>query len=179
MRGASRDKFVLTESKYDAFTNLYSLSELPKRIEGRKKCLTYFSNGIKDLPEIEVPYIADWADMGAWYGYKPLVNLDLIKGHSRDLYIKKLNEYGVEVNAPSGHVLNTLPLYNLENDKMFKKGKSVPNKGKEFPIAEMHASTSLSLPTFTNWDKSKPIIDQYVEAFRQVSKELIKSNSLA
>jgi dTDP-4-amino-4,6-dideoxygalactose transaminase len=163
----------LRMSPYNAVTALHSLNKLSERIEGRKKCLTYFSDGIKDLPEVEIPYVASWADMGAWYGYKPLIKLNLIKGNSRDHYIQKLKEYGVEVDPPSAPVLNTLPLYYLAEDKMFSKAKLNPNKDKKFPVAEMHASTSLSLPTFTDWNTCRPIIDQYIEAFKQVSNDFV------
>jgi len=163
----------LRMSPYNAVTAIHSLEKLSERINSRKKCLTYFSEGIKNLPEIEIPYIAPWADMGAWYGYKPLVRLELIKGHSRKQYIQRLKDCGVEVDPPSAPVLNTLPLYNLGDDRMFGEPKPVPNKDVKFPIAEMHANTSLSLPTFTKWEKCKPIIDQYIEAFKQTSKEFV------
>lgn len=162
----------LRMSPYNAITAIHSLRKLNERIEGRKKCLTYFSNGIKDLPEIEIPYIAQWADMGAWYGYKPLIKLERIKGNSRDFYIQRLKDYGVDIDAPSAPVLNTLPLYALANDRMFTKPKNVINKNNHYPVAQMLANTSLSLPTFTNWEKCKPLIDQYIQAFKQVSKEL-------
>lgn len=161
----------LRMSSYNAVTAIHSLKKLNERIAGRKKCLTYFSEGIKDLPEVEIPYIAPWAEMGAWYGYKPLIKLELIKGKSREKYIQRLKDYGVEVDAPSAPVLNTLPLYNLRKDRMFAKSKLAPNKGKHFPVAEMHARSSLSLPTFTDWKKCKPVIDQYILAFKKVSKE--------
>lgn len=162
----------LRMSPYNAVTAIHSLDRLKERIKSRKKCLTYLSQNIRDLPEIEIPYIASWADMGAWYGYKPLVRLEMIKNHSRDEYIQRLKDYGVEVDAPSAPVLNTLPLYYLDDDRMFTKSKNAVNKNRSYPVAQMLASTSLSLPTFTDWERSKPIIDQYIDAFKQVSKEL-------
>jgi dTDP-4-amino-4,6-dideoxygalactose transaminase len=163
----------LRMSPYNAVTAIHSLKKLADRIKSRKKCLSYFSDALNKLPEIEVPYIADWADMGAWYGFKPLLRLDIIKDSSRDLYISRLKEYGVDVDPPSAPVLNTLPLYFEKHDKMFSNDKKIINLNKKYPVAEMHASTSLSLPTFTDWEKSKPVIDQYISAFNKVSSELL------
>jgi len=164
----------LRMSPLSAVTAIHSLRKLKTRIEGRKKCLNFFSEGIKDLPEIEIPFIAPWADMGAWYGYKPLIKLEKLNITSRTEYVQRLVDYGVEVSAPSAPLLSTLPLYVLKENRMFigcENPSSEKNKNEHFPVAEMLESTSLSLPTFTDWEHCKPIIEQYIEAFRQTSKD--------
>lgn len=162
----------LRMSPYNAVTAIYALKKLDERIAARKKCLLYLSKGLGQIPEIEIPYIAENAEMGAWYGYKPILKLDKINV-SRLEYIKLLQEEGVEIAIPSAPVLADLPLYNLKDDKMFhdRKNKKV-YKSKDYPVAQFLTERALSMETFTDWDMSKSIIDQYIRAFKKVSKQV-------
>lgn len=159
----------LRMSPYNAITAIYSLSEVKKRITSRKECLTYFSGKLSQFPEITVPFVADYADMGAWYGFKPLYNAEKFYDISREKYIKALAAEGVEVKEPQSDALSRLPLYTIKEDKMFRdrRDKHVFESG-DFPVAEKLASSALSLPTFTEWPRSKKTIDQYVEAFKKI-----------
>lgn len=167
----------LRMSPYNAITAVYALKKLKKRIASRKMCLNYFSKKLSQFTEITVPYIADYADMGAWYGFKPLYNSENFHNISREKYIKALAAEGVEVKEPQSDALSRLPLYTIKEDKMFRNRENkVVYKPGEFANAENLASSALSLPTFTDWPKSKKIIDQYIIAFQKVHdnyKELL------
>lgn len=159
----------LRMSPYNAITAIYSLKEVKKRIEMRKKALNYFSAKLSQFPEITVPKIASYADMGAWYGYKPLYNSKKFHNIPRSFYIKALAAEGVEVKEPQSDAISRLPLYQIKDDKMFKnRQKKLVYKAGQFKNAEALASKALSLPTFTDWPYSKKIIDQYIKAFKKV-----------
>ena len=164
----------LRMSPYNAITAIHALKKLDERIISRKKCLLYFMKGLKTIPEIENPQIAEWADMGAWYGFKPLLKLDKINT-TRDKYIEFLQNEGVDIDAPSAPILTELPLYSLKNTHMFKHvSQRKIQKDKNFPVALELSVRGLSLPTFTEWKSSKPIIDQYIKAFQKASEKFAK-----
>lgn len=167
----------LRMSPYNAITALYSLKKLEDRIKSRKKCLQYFSAKLSRLLEITVPVVAGYADMGAWYGFKPLYDPEKFHSIPRETYINALAAEGVEVKEPQSDALSRLPFYMIKEDKMFKDRKSKYTfRPGNFPVAEKLASCALSLPTFTEWPRSKKIIDQYMNAFQKLHdhhKELI------
>lgn len=164
-------------SPYNAITAIYSLKQLKKRMATRKKTLNYFTDKLSQFPEITTPFIADYADMGAWYGYKPLYSSNKFHNIPREKYIQALAAEGVEVKEPQSDAISRLPLYMIREDRMFRNRTRKPiYKSGEFTNAEKLAFSALSLPTFTDWPSSKKIIDQYIEAFQKVHdnyKELL------
>jgi dTDP-4-amino-4,6-dideoxygalactose transaminase len=159
----------LRMSPYNAITAIHSLEMLKKRIKSRKKCLTYFSKKLEQFPEITIPYISKNVDMGAWYGFKPLYNPKKFHNITRERYVEALKAEGVEIKIPQSDSLSTLPLYTLQENKMFKNRKNQKTyRIGDFPNAEYLGSRGLSLPTFTDWKKSKIIIDQYINAFKKI-----------
>jgi dTDP-4-amino-4,6-dideoxygalactose transaminase len=159
----------LRMSPYNAITALFSLQLLDEHIANRKKCLEYFAHGLVAFPELTVPQKVGDVDLGAWYGFKPLYDFTKLKGISRDRYIAALKAEGVEVSEPGSPAFSELPLFTIQNDRMFRdrSGKRVYKPG-EFPVAEQLAAQGLSLPTFTKWPEDKKIIDQYLAAFAKV-----------
>ncbi|PJC54448.1 MAG: aminotransferase [Candidatus Levybacteria bacterium CG_4_9_14_0_2_um_filter_35_21] len=159
----------LRMSPYNAITAIYSLQQLRNRIVSRKRCLKYFIEKLSQFSEITVPLIAEYADMGAWYGFKPLYNSGKFHNIPREKYIQTLAAEGVDVKEPQSDALSRLPLYTIKDDKMFRdRSRKHVFKAGDFPVAEKLASSALSLPTFTEWPESKKIIDQYVDAFQKV-----------
>jgi dTDP-4-amino-4,6-dideoxygalactose transaminase len=160
----------LRMSPYNAITAIYSLCALKKRLISRKKCLNYFLKKLKQFPEITVPYISKNIDMGAWYGFKPLYNPEKFHNIPREKYVEALKAEGVEIKIPQSDSLSTLPLYTLQENKMFKNRKNEKTyRIGDFPNAEYLGNRGLSLPTFTDWKKSKNIINQYIDAFKKVN----------
>lgn len=167
----------LRMSPYNAITAIHSLQAIKKNIAERKKCLLYFSEGLSDLPEITVPYVNQNVDIGAWYGYKPLYNSEHLHGISRETYIDALKAEGLDISEPGSPAFSHLPLFTIQEDKMYKsRANKKIYSATDFPIAESLAAKGLSLPTFTNWKKDKPLIDLYIKAFHKVHdnyKELL------
>jgi dTDP-4-amino-4,6-dideoxygalactose transaminase len=167
----------LRMSPFNAVVAKYSLEAYSRRVTGRHRCLEYLSAGLADLPELQIPVIKPVVYMGAWYGYKPLYNSSKLGGLSREKYVAALKAEGVEVDIPGSPALSSLPLFRLKSDRMYREqtGKRVYAAG-QFRVAESLASRALSMPTFTDWRKSKPVIDQYITAFHKVhdlAKELL------
>lgn len=163
----------LRMSPYNAITALHAVYALPGRIQQRKKCLEYFSAGLIDLPELQIPVIPQHIDIGAWYGYKPRFIAKNFHNISREKYISALVAEGVEISEPGSPAFSSLPLFTVEHDRMFrqKRAKRVYSAG-QFPVAEQLAAEGLSLPTFTSWSTDKIIIDQYIDAFHKVHRHV-------
>ncbi|WP_405793798.1 DegT/DnrJ/EryC1/StrS family aminotransferase [Streptomyces sp. NBC_01506] len=169
----------LRMSPFNAIVARHALAAFPARKEARHRCLRHFGEQLADVAYLEPVHVADHVDMGAWYGYKPLYRPEALGGVPRSVLIEALRAEGMEVGAPSGPRLSTLPLYARPENPLFpgtpKKG-SAPGTGsraehvehaKHAEHVERHA---LSLPTFTNWPEDMKLIDQYAEAFRKIGR---------
>ncbi len=161
----------LRMSPFNAIVAKHSLNHFPLVKLGRHTCLKYFIQRLKEVEFIEPPFIADNVDMGGWYGFKPLYKQERLGGISRNLLIAALKAEGMEVDAPSAPVLSTLPLYNDEYSPLFPLHRQSlsPQTQVNFPIGTQVENEALSLPTFYDWEVHKPIIDQYIDAFKKVA----------
>ncbi len=74
----------------------------------------------------------------------------------------------MEIGAPSGPDLATLPLYSEAESPLFPGLPKVAN----VPAADSNAARvqrqALSLPTFNNWPEDKSLIDDYIVAFQKI-----------
>jgi dTDP-4-amino-4,6-dideoxygalactose transaminase len=167
----------LRMSPYNAITALHSLRALPERIKQRAQALRYFSQQLSDLPELRVYFPKTHIDMGAWYGFKQRYLAEELYNIPRQKYMDALVAEGVEVSEPGSPAFSQLPLFTIQNDRMFDQPryKKTYQLG-DFPVAEKLANEALSLPTFTSWPTDRAIIDEYVVAFHKVhryAKELV------
>jgi dTDP-4-amino-4,6-dideoxygalactose transaminase len=161
----------LRMSPYNAITAVHSLRQLKKNITGRRRCLEYLSKKLSKFPALTVPYVAPYANMGGWYGYKVLYNPEKFYNIPINLYVSALAAEGVDVKLSDTPSFTSLPLFTVKEDKMFtnRKHKKIYKYG-QFPIAEYIGSNAFKFPTFTDWSKSKKIIDQYHKAFIKIHK---------
>lgn len=167
----------LRMSPYNAITAIHSLRQLKKRIAQRKKCLTYFSKKLSEFHELTVPYVAPYVEMGGWYGYKVLYNSKKFYNIPLAKYVEVLSAEGLEIKISDTPAFSTLPLFTIKEDKMYKNRtyKRVCKLG-QFPVSEYIGKNAFKFPTFTDWPKSKEIIDQYYKAFVKIHnkyKELL------
>lgn len=157
-------------SPFNAIVARHALAAFPARKAARHRCLGHLGEQLGDVPYLEPVHVAGHVDMGAWYGYKPLYRPEALGGVPRSVLVEALRAEGMEVGAPSGPRLSTLPLYTGQENPLFpgtpKKGLAPPS-GSHAEHVEQHA---LSLPTFTNWPEDKSLIDQYAEAFRKIGR---------
>jgi dTDP-4-amino-4,6-dideoxygalactose transaminase len=161
----------LRMSPFNAIVAKHSLSNYERIKSGRHKCLTYFNERLMETRSIQPMYIAPYADMGAWYGFKPLYRSEALGGLSRDRFIEALQAEGVEIANPSAPTLSTQPLYRDAPDLMFpRRTGKLSNNPSTTPIAAQVENTSLSLPTFYDWTRDRFIIDSYMDAFLKVER---------
>lgn len=161
----------LRMSPFDAVVAKHSLAHFPGIERGRHKCLRYLAERLAEIGYVEPPYVADNVHMGAWYGFKPLYKKERLDDLPRPRLIDALRAEGMEISAPSGPLLATLPLYNTERDLMFPGRKTrKPNRPDDYPVAMQVQEEALSLPTFYDWDRHKEIIERYIEAFKKVGE---------
>ncbi|WP_055700140.1 MULTISPECIES: DegT/DnrJ/EryC1/StrS aminotransferase family protein [Streptomyces] len=160
----------LRMSPFNAVVARHALAAFPARMRARHRCLDHFGELLRDVDYLEPVRIPDHVDMGAWYGYKPLYRPEALGGVPRSVLIDALRAEGMEVGAPSGPQLSTLPLYARSDNPLFPgtpKRANAPAPGSHAAHVEAHA---LSLPTFTNWPEDVTLIEAYAEAFRKIGR---------
>jgi len=160
----------LRMSPFNAIVAKHSLLRFKKVIEDRHRCLNYFNEKLKDISYIEPIYIADYAYMGAWYGFKPIYIKEKLNNISREELISILQAEGVEVSDPSGPMLSTQPLYAEVSGKMYPALNKMANNPTLTPIAKKIQDEAISFPTFSNYKRDKKIIDQYITALKKVQE---------
>ncbi|MFJ9951711.1 DegT/DnrJ/EryC1/StrS family aminotransferase [Kitasatospora sp. NPDC091207] len=160
----------LRMSPFNAIVARHALAAFPARKEARHRCLRHLGEQLADVEYLQQVHVADHVDMGAWYGYKPLYRPQALGGVPRSVLIRALRAEGMEVGAPSGPRLSTLPLYARTENPLFPgvpKKATTPGADSQAEYVEQHA---LSLPTFTAWPDDTVLIDQYAEAFRKIGR---------
>ncbi len=163
----------LRMSLFNAIVAKYSLLNYKKHKENRHKCLNYLNKELEKTDYIENIYNSDDIDRGAWYGFKPLYLKEKLDNLDRKKLIEALRAEGMHIGTPSGTVLANQPLYRDFPDLMFsKRKKKKTNKLDSFPNAIDVQENALSLPTFSNWNRDKDIIDQYILAFQKIQNNI-------
>ncbi|TNV80162.1 hypothetical protein FGO68_gene14426 [Halteria grandinella] len=158
-------------SPLNAVIAKHSLLNYPERMKQRHAALNYLTQRLKEISYIEVPKIASYADMGAWYGFKPLFKGEKIFKIQCEQVLKALQAEGVEIALASAPILSSQPLFNSCESPLYPKKNHpgrLPAQRNTLPVAEYLSKFQLSLPTFNNWPADKAIIDQYIVAFQKV-----------
>ncbi len=159
----------LRMSPFNAIVAQHSLLNFKKIIFNRHKCLNYLTKRLtKEITFIEPPVISKNVNMGAWYGYKPIYKSHQLNNISREKFIKIVNAEGTQISAPSGGILSKQILYHDKYTKFFPKFARYQNKIENTPNATFLETHCLSFPTFSNWERDKKIIDQYILIFKKV-----------
>jgi dTDP-4-amino-4,6-dideoxygalactose transaminase len=162
----------LRMSPLNAIVAIHALKNFPSVREGRHACLNHFRHRLAEVDYVEPPSVGPDVDMGAWYGFKPLMRPDRAPGVPRDTLVRALAAEGVEVTAPSGGILACEPLFAEATDPLSGRVRPAPQLSRCFPVAEHVDSYGLSLPTFYDPEAHLPLIDQYIEAFQKVGRNL-------
>lgn len=160
----------LRMSPFNAIVARHSLRNLPALIEQRRRCMNHLRNELRQVSYLDPVPVAPEADMGAWYGFKPLYRPEALGGLPKERMIEALRAEGVEVSDPSGPCLASLPLYSRSPDAMFPDRAKRANDPAGFPVATEVSERSLSLPVFSDWDRDAATIEQYVAAFHKVGE---------
>lgn len=161
----------LRMSPFNAIVAKHSLAAFGSRAKERHTCLEYFRHELAGVRCLEPVHVASYADMGAWYGFKPLYRPEALGGLSRSALIDVLRAEGMQVNPlPPGMLLAALPLYREPSTGMFAGHQARANDPAAYPVARDIEARALSLPPFSNWETDRKTIDQYVAAFHKVDR---------
>ncbi|WP_071144156.1 DegT/DnrJ/EryC1/StrS aminotransferase family protein [Coprococcus phoceensis] len=162
----------LRMSPFNAIVAKHSLKKFEAIKRERHMCLEYFNERLKEVSYIEPLKFEKNIDMGAWYGFKPLVIQEKLGKYTKSDLIGMLQAEGVEVSNPSSPCLATLPLYSETKGMMFPNIIKERNDINDYPVARYVQNNALSLPTFSNFSRDKEIIDQYIIAMKKVGEWL-------
>jgi len=161
----------LRMSPFNAIVAKHSLAAFDTRAKERRTCQEYFRQELAGAQCLEPLHVASYADMGAWYGFKPLYRPEKLGGLSKSDLIDVLRAEGMHVNAlPPGTLLATLPLYHEPSTGMFADHQTRANDPAAYPVARDIEARALSLPIFSNWENDRKTIDQYVTAFHKLDR---------
>jgi dTDP-4-amino-4,6-dideoxygalactose transaminase len=159
----------LRMSPLNAVVAKHALRNFSKFKAGRHRCLNFFNQALSSIDYIEPHHVEPEVDMGAWYGFKPLYLPEKLPGTTFKKVTEALRAEGVEVSQASAPLLCTQPLYSLYPDDMYpNRTKKIVQSVDEFPVANCIYNNCFSLPTFYDWDRDRPIIEQYIAAFHKV-----------
>ncbi len=125
--------------------------------------LTY---GLSALPGVRPPVVRDYVtSMGAWYGYKPWVDWNLL-AVTRERVVEALRAENLEVDIPGSPPLHSMALFDPSQFPIsgFKK---FDNRHRDFPNANSYAAGLLSLPTFTG-SRDDFGLESMIEGFKKV-----------
>lgn len=161
----------LRMSPFNAIVAKHSLAMFDRRAKERHTCVEYFRHELARVRCLEPVHVAPYADMGAWYGFKPVYRPEVLGGLPKSEFLEMLRAEGMEVHPlPTGTLLATLPLYREASTGMFAGHRARANDPAAYPVARDIEARALSLPTFSNWETDRETIDQYVAAFHKVDR---------
>jgi dTDP-4-amino-4,6-dideoxygalactose transaminase len=162
----------LRMSPFNAIVAKHALAAFDSRMKERHTCLEYFRRKLTDVRYLQPVKVAQYAHMGAWYGFKPLYRPEMLGGMPKAELIEILRAEGMEISDPSGPCLANLPLFAEESSGLFSGHTVHPNDPTAYPVALDIEARALSLPTFTNWAADRLLMDQYLAAFHKVDRLL-------
>lgn len=147
-------------SPFNAIVAKHSLRRFPERMAWRHRWLSRINDALAATHNFEPIDLPDGVEMGAWYGFKPLIAPDAASAVGRDQIVKMMREHHLDVSAPSGGVLRDHPLYSADTHPWTQQLMPSQTSATELANAYDVASRALSFPTFYR-PADKPIIEHY------------------
>ena len=135
-------------------------------VKERHRSLTDLSNALSKLPGFEPPVVKPYVtSMGAWFGYKPRIDVERI-GVSLQTLVDALQREGMDVDIPGSPPLHTLALFDPDRFQIGPYSKH-DNRSKEYLGTAAYQQNRLSLPTPTG-ERDAELADQLVRGFSKV-----------
>lgn len=139
----------------------------------RRDSLTRLSNGLSGLRGLRTPVVREsTTSMGAWYGFKPWVDVVAI-GITREQLVRALRAEGLDVEVPGSPPLHHLAIFDGERFPVAPRMAWQPHAAPavQFPSADSYNGGTLSLPTPTG-SEDEPILTVLVDGFQKVWRHL-------
>jgi len=152
------------------------LRHLDERNRKRNMNLDYLNRKFREIKGIE-PFETPSYVKRVYYEYRVRFNSEALRGISRERLTEALQAEGAKATPERYPLLHLQPIF--QNRNVYGKGcpfdcphadrKIFYNKG-DLPVTENVQENILRLPTFPNAEK--PLLDQYVYAFRKVAENV-------
>lgn len=156
-------------SPLNAVVARHALRAFSSRRDERHRCLNYFKKRIdEEIPYLETQRIEPWANMGAWYGFKPLYKAERLNGLKLKTFIDIVTAEGLEISKASAPVLASQPLFTETCNPLTGAVRQVSNECSILKNANQLEQQQLSMPAFTDWKACQPLIDQYIFVLKKV-----------
>ncbi len=156
-------------SPLNAVVARHALREFSYRRDERHRCLNYFKQRIdEEIPYLETQRIEPWANMGAWYGFKPLYKPERLNGLPLRDFLDIVTAEGLEISKASAPVLASEPLFTESRNPLTGAVRQVSNERSIFENANLLEQQQLSMPTFSDWKTCRPLIDEYISVLKKV-----------
>ena len=149
----------------------------------RRQNATFLSDGLKDVPGIKPPAVAEGCEH-VWYIYSPTFVPEEVEGISRERYVKALEAEGVAIDL--GYARKPIHLRLPFRERQYFQGKGLPwsgafvhrkveHKAGDCPVAEDRCENKeLSIGILSSrWrGDQRPLLKQYLDAFGKVADKL-------
>jgi len=152
------------------------LRHLDERNAKRNRNLEYLNRELSEIKGIE-PFETPPYVKRVYYEYRIKFNPEELGGVSREKLVAALRAEGAKVSGERYPLLHLQPVFKERN--IYGKGcpfdcphvrRRVFYKKGDLPVTERSQERVLQLPSFPNAEK--PLLDQYVEAFRKVVENI-------
>ena len=124
------------------------LKKLSFYIKKRNMVLNSFSKKIKKLPGILPPITRKNVTRGAFYGYRPFINLKELNNVTLDRFIKILRAEGMEVRQSGNPPLHTLKFFiqKYRSKILNRKNKQKVLQNNKCPKSKIFYESTISIP---------------------------------
>lgn len=130
-------------SDINAALGIVQLSRIKEILKKRTKVAQMYNEKLKNIPEIQIPYIAPWAKI-SWFVYVVQLSKKYTR-KDRDQILKKLQKAGIQCS----NYFQCIHLQPFYKQFGYKRGN--------FPIAESISDRTIALPFYNNL-KEKQIL---------------------
>lgn len=154
-------------SPFNAIVARHSLRAFAGRMTLRHKWLNRLNEALHRSRLIEPVRIAEHVDMGAWYGFKPLISKMAQARIGRERLVQEMRDKGLDVSAPSGEVLADQPLYAAPEHVWNHEPRRVHQHQDLLPAAYDVAERAISFPTFYR-EEDEPLVAKYVSVIGEL-----------
>ncbi|GHD26415.1 DegT/DnrJ/EryC1/StrS family aminotransferase [Nocardiopsis kunsanensis] len=154
-------------SPFNAIVAKHSLHAFANRMKWRHQWLERLNSTLARTRNFEALDIPSEIDMGAWYGFKPLIRREAYETVGRDRIVEMMRARYMDVSAPSGGVLLDQPLYSSKTHTWTQAPAVAQTPASELSAAYDIAARALSFPTFHR-PTDGSLIDHYDRELRTV-----------
>ena len=163
-------------SPFNAIVAKHSLRNFPERMAWRYRWLSRINELLATTHNFEPVDTSGDVEMGAWYGFKPLIAPEAASIVGRSRIVEMMRERHLDISAPSGGVLRDQPLYSASTHPWTQQPMRPQTQANDLPNAYEVGSRALSFPTFyrqtdesliEHYEREIHVIDALIEELKK------------